>query len=103
MPVYCAVSGTCSVSGMSRPPWIENQLSSEERKRCSATICGVHTHKLPAQDNDGSPIVANEVGDSGAKKGASCPIRSEVFFQSKRIEPVRRRTIPAVEIGRAHV
>ena len=40
---------------------------------------------------------ASDVGVSGLMNSASCPATSEVFSQSRRIVPVRKRTIPRAE------
>src|SRR5664279_4173253 len=62
--------------------------------RCSMRICGVHAHKLPEYDSAGTINDANEVGELGAKNNWSCPTTRSVFFQSKRIVAVRKRTSP---------
>src|SRR5271156_2092499 len=62
--------------------------------------CGVQLHKFPVYDNAGVSRAVSVVGTRGAKKILSCPATMEVFSQSRRIVPVRSRTMPnAVPFG----
>src|SRR5215469_7784453 len=62
--------------------------------RLLTEICGVQAHKLPEYDKAGTISDANEVGMLGWKKSCSCPMTTSVFFQSRRMLAVRRRTSP---------
>src|SRR5579863_59642 len=63
-------------------------------KRCSTRNCGVHPQRFPAKEKAGVAREANEVGESGERKRASCPATTEVRSQSKRKLAVCRRTMP---------
>src|SRR5262245_36216228 len=75
--------------GCTIPPCSKTRVSLLTSKRCSRRTCGCHVHRFPEYENAGCASDATEVGDSGEKKGTSCPAVNVVFGQLIRTTPVR--------------
>src|SRR5436853_4761288 len=94
--------GNWPVSPSRIPACNEKLEFSDVAKRCSTRIWGTQLHRFPEYDSGGSATDAREVGESGAKNRPSCPATTEVFAQSRRTVPVRKRSMPIVTRSEEH-